>query len=930
MTMVKARRTVLIVGENSQNREIYRQCLQEDTNHTYTIWEEQSIERGLKLCHDLQPDVVLLSLCSVAGGAWEFLAEIESQQIISGVIVLTQQQDELIAAQLLENGVQNCLVKEETSPQSLRCAVRSAIEITNLRRSLQQSTERLNLALEVAQIASWEWNILTDEVWLSENFASLFGMESGTFANTSNAWLERVYPEDRESVMNAITQVREKNGDYFQEYRLLLNGKISWVCSQGKLSCDKVGHPLRMVGTIQDITASKQSEEQLQESQDLIQQIANTTPGILYVYDLSKQRNIYINNQVTQVLGYSQKCVERMGAEFTKQLMHPEDYLRLAAHIEQFNCAREGEVFSFEYRMRHANREWRWFTSRDKVFKCSQDGRPLQIIGSAQDITERKNTEEALQRSHEQFQLATMAVKCFVYDWDIPRNYVERTQGLFEVLGYTESEVIPTAKWLETIIHSSDRQRVEEEFQAALVSGDRYSIEYRLRYKQEPRYLWVRDTGFAVRNRDGCITRIAGIMIDINESKQSQAKLQETVEQVNLATAAAQLGMWFWNITTDELIWTEKCKALFGLSADTEISYEIFLNSLHPEDQQYTHEAVTRTLEENIEYNIEYRTVWSDGSIHWIAAKGRSFYNSEGKAVRMMGTAQDISKRKQIEESFAINQERLELAQKTGQIGVYDWDIQTGAIAWNEEEEIIFGLPLGSFGGRVENWREQVYPDDLPQVEQSFQQTIENQIQNWQGEFRIFHQGTGEIHWIEARGRFFYDELGQPLRMIGTNIDITERKQSQEALRQSEMHFRRLVESNIIGCVVADMVGNITEANDAFLSMVDYTREELGSGRLRWIDITPPEYAYLDRLAIAQAREFGACTPFEKEYIRKDGSRVPILIGFALLEDDNDNVICFIVDQTERKITEEALRQSQAHLNSFVEANVIGIVRTVT
>ncbi len=125
--------------------------------------------------------------------------------------------------------------------------------------------------------------------------------------------------------------------------------------------------------------------------------------------------------------------------------------------------------------------------------------------------------------------------------------------------------------------------------------------------------------------------------------------LQEQEERTRLATQAADLGMWFWNIPQDELVWTERCKAMFGLAPTLEMTYEVFLNALHPDDRDRTHAAVTRALEEHVEYDIEYRTVWSDGSTHWIAAKGRGFYDAAEQPVRMMGTAQDISDRKQAE-----------------------------------------------------------------------------------------------------------------------------------------------------------------------------------------------------------------------------------------------------------------------------------------
>jgi PAS domain S-box-containing protein len=132
-------------------------------------------------------------------------------------------------------------------------------------------------------------------------------------------------------------------------------------------------------------------------------------------------------------------------------------------------------------------------------------------------------------------------------------------------------------------------------------------------------------------------------------------------------------------------------------------------------------------------------------------------------------------------------------------------------------------------------------------------------------------------------------------------LELEERERLEEALRTSEAKFRRISESNMIGIMFWDLTGKVTEANDAFLEMIGYTREELLAGKVLWDNITGPELRHLDDQAIEEMRARGASVPFEKIFIRKDGSRVPLIFGAALLEGSKHQTVCFALDLKKHK-----------------------------
>ncbi len=168
------------------------------------------------------------------------------------------------------------------------------------------------------------------------------------------------------------------------------------------------------------------------------------------------------------------------------------------------------------------------------------------------------------------------------------------------------------------------------------------------------------------------------------------------------------------------------------------------------------------------------------------------------------------------------------------------------------------------------------------------------------------------------------DSNGQISGAVIVSRDVTQRRQLERqmqetlaALRESESRFRRLFESNTLGIHFASVNGIITESNDAFLQMVGFTREEMQEGHLRWDKITPAEYQEADRRAVVQLRTRGICAPYEKEYLRRDGSRVFVLLGIALLEGSEEEVIAYALDLTERKRLEAALRRAQRETSEW-------------
>ncbi len=178
----------------------------------------------------------------------------------------------------------------------------------------------------------------------------------------------------------------------------------------------------------------------------------------------------------------------------------------------------------------------------------------------------------------------------------------------------------------------------------------------------------------------------------------------------------------------------------------------------------------------------------------------------------------------------------------------------------------------------------------------------------------------GEKLFVQVLKAPVQGENGNIIGVQGLFWDVTERVESDQARRNSDARFRRLVESNIIGVFIADLSGAIHDANDAFLNMVAYSRRDLENNELRWDTLTPAEYRDQDAEVERELRKYGAAKTVEKEYLRRDGQRVPVVIGVTLLERSKDECICFVLDITKRKKIENELKAAKESADSANEA----------
>ncbi|WP_019508113.1 hybrid sensor histidine kinase/response regulator [Pleurocapsa sp. PCC 7319] len=338
--------------------------------------------------------------------------------------------------------------------------------------------------------------------------------------------------------------------------------------------------------------------------------------------------------------------------------------------------------------------------------------------------------------------------------------------------------------------------------------------------------------------------QISNSSSNITHGKQKKITITESEQRLKLATDAAGIGMWFWDLVEDVVEWTELGKAIFGLPLDEEPNFEKCFKMIHLEDRNLVQVRLNKALANQTQYSIEYRIVRLDGSVHWIAAKGRGIYNENGEPVSMIGIVQDISDRKETEQKLEENEQLLRLALKNAKAGLWDWDLVSQEVTWSPENYELYGIDSKIKPLHYRDWEHTLHPDDLDASNQEIQKVLSGESKEFGVEFRIIHPQKG-IRWIWGIGDVTCNQKGEPIRLSGLNLDITSLKETEAAfLRSKQALEQREYELELITEVIPQQIW--TAGKDG---QIDYINQ-------RWQNYTGLNLAQMRRLGWATIVHF--------------------------------------------------------------------------
>lgn len=438
---------------------------------------------------------------------------------------------------------------------------------------------------------------------------------------------------------------------------------------------DERGKIVGFTKIVSDETRRKEFELQLARNENSLRLALEAAEAGTWTWDVEKNQ-IVRGPWMNRLLGLDAVETYLPSEEFYAPI-HPDD--RPMAETRMKDCLSRGESYHATMRILRSDGSIRWIQDHGRPI-LDPDGKIMCMTGVSIDITGYKNTEEALRRSEMEYRTTFESAGIAKTQIDpITGRFIRVNPKMCELTGYTKEELLQ--RTYQDITHPDDREDSDQVQRRAITAGkNEYSLQKRY-IRKNGEFVHVEVTSSIIRSPEGIPLRILGVIQDITQRVRAESALRDNEEWLRLATEAGNIGTWEFNNITGRLRWSDRCKALFGVPKETEISYEFALSRMHPEDRERVDQAVRDAFAATTggDFTVEYR-IFRDGKIRWHLSKGRPQFEGEGvhrHVSRLVGMVFDITERKELQAELErrVQERTSALQEKNEQLETFSYTV---------------------------------------------------------------------------------------------------------------------------------------------------------------------------------------------------------------------------------------------------------------
>src|SRR5579863_9997124 len=690
-------------------------------------------------------------------------------------------------------------------------------ERQKLSRDLKESNARLEEAQRVAHVGYWEWDLETGEVIWSDETYRIFGLKPQECPMNLAMVRQMVHPEDRDALYSGVDVELDAGVHPVAEFRIVTpSGEVRtvqaitsklWGAMRGDPDNEASGKARRLFGTVQDVTEIKRAEEahhvlsrDLQESKARLEEAERVANLGYWIWNLDTNRVVF-SNETCRIYGITPQ-EGSIDLAAIRELIHPEDREYVFENAER--AVRDGVHIETEHRLMRPSGEIRIVYSRGDLTR-DESGRPYEMFGTCQDITERKRAEEKLQvlsrdlqESKAWLEEAQRVAHIGYWVWDLETNQVIWSEETYRIFGLMPQVGSFDVARVGEMMHPEDREAVFRAAEEAIRSGTRADCEHRL-VRPDGEIRVVHSLGEVKKNSQGR-TQMFGTTQDITDRKRIEEErqnlsyaLQESNARLEEAQRVAHIGHYEFNPVENQVTWSAELCRIWGIPpVKRPIDLEAVFEMIHPDDREYAARAVDEIIRSGRHLKYEHRIVRPDGEVRFLQVLGTVKRDASGRAYELFGTCQDITDRKLAEQTLRRNQFYLSEGERLAHMG--SWASKDLGIRWTDGLDIywsdevykIFGFDPKNGTPQLPQFLAAIHPQDRASLTEAMKKMHEQHcgcdVTN-----RIVRP-DGEIRYVRCVGVPVVED-GVFQGFNGTTMDVTEHELLTQELRRQQAYL---------------------------------------------------------------------------------------------------------------------------------------------